>query len=200
MRVILAALLTAVVSAPAPAAATPADDLMKALLTVDQLPPGYEVFEEGRENADTTFSGEDLCDESKPPAGPGIASVYRYFITDDGRTLINIIAEPGAAKARGLVREIATAPDRCPVTTGANGAQRRYSAIALPGLDADAAALIGVPEGGSEDDDVVLFAAVAHGDVGEVFIEIHDGKADGDEGDAFPGVVSTGAERLGALD
>ncbi|GIF25555.1 hypothetical protein BJ973_003832 [Actinoplanes tereljensis] len=138
-----------VIGAANPAAAAPPDPLKwlhSALLTVEDLPPGYESADEWSDLVRPGEPDPSICVDpiavGSVVTRPGITAHTAFFGTKGGPLLYEILIAAGPAKARALVAEVAAAPRRCPVVqlgdlsltvkrTGAPEVGERASAVLL---------------------------------------------------------------------
>ncbi|GIM94026.1 hypothetical protein [Paractinoplanes toevensis] len=110
-----------VVGFATPASAGPPDleKLHAALLTVEDLPPGYESADEWNDIVDPGAPGPGICRDPVAVGSvvnrPGITAHTSFFGTRNGPLLYEILIAAGPAQAHALVAEVAAAPRRCPV-------------------------------------------------------------------------------------
>lgn len=106
--------VVALAAAPVPAAAV----RREALLTVADLPPGYESADDWNDIVRPGEPDPDICGD---PVGvgsvvnrPAITAYTSFFRLKGGPLLYEILVSAGPAKARRLVADVAAAPQRCP--------------------------------------------------------------------------------------
>jgi hypothetical protein len=111
-----------VIGSAHPASAAPPDPLRRlhaALLTVEDLPPGFESADEWNDLDRPGAPDPDICADPVAVGSvanrPGITAYTSFFGTRNGPLLYEILIAAGPAKARALVAAVAAAPRRCPV-------------------------------------------------------------------------------------
>jgi hypothetical protein len=107
----------AVVALPAPALAS-AKPKPAALLTVADLPPGYQPADDWNDIVRPGEPDPGICTDPIALGSlvnrPSITSHATFFRRDDGTLLYELLVADGAAKARALVDDVAAAPKKCP--------------------------------------------------------------------------------------
>jgi hypothetical protein len=115
---VAAAMLTLASAAPAAHAADAPNPPRAALLTVDDLPRGYQSADDWNDIVRAGEPDPDVCVNPVAVGSvvnrPGISAHTSFFRRGDGLLLYEILVDAGPAKARALVADVAAAPRRCP--------------------------------------------------------------------------------------